>query len=502
MRWRFLAAAVVLALLIPAAAAYGQHSNIADSGRKIVNLADHNFSVAWITDQATDASVEYGTACNHTDSSQTEDLPSDGYVHLVDISSLNESTTYYYKLVDGTTVNDNGGACFKTKTFPQLNLAAPTTVYGYVKFPTSPCSSPAVGTLVIFTFTQGSTTTLPQAVMSDSGGSYNIVVGSALDSQGNPVYIQNGDTMHVSATATSSDTDSKDGTYNPPDFELQQLPDLCLPQTPPNQSPTSVPTSTPTTTPTETATSVASDTPTVTPTETTTDTPTTTPTDTSTPTDTATPTETATVTDTPTVTGTPPTSTPTVTGTPPTSTPTRTPTPTVTATATRTPTATPTGSPTPTGAVTAQATASPTPTPTPTDTSTPTATSIPTSPPIPTSTSAEATPSSTTRPTAKPTKKPTTQPKLKVQAYMADGYIPMGERERLIVNTHAGAYIDMLVVYSNDLDVVAASGKANKHGRWKYSFQIKTRVPGGATTWVTVVRGSHYVVRRLHFTVL
>jgi hypothetical protein len=93
------------------------------------DVRDGSFVVTWSTDIATDAHVDWGTtiALGNT----TSDLVASTTTHLVTISGLTPSTTYFFQARSGATVDDNGGSFYTCTTGPNLGIPSPgRTVFG------------------------------------------------------------------------------------------------------------------------------------------------------------------------------------------------------------------------------------------------------------------------------------------------------------------------------------------------------------------------------------
>jgi hypothetical protein len=218
--------AALAGALVPA---YGRGANAAGAAPQVVNLTDHDFSVAWQTDTQTDGSILFGTSCaNAVNGGQAEE-DSDGTVHLVDAGgNLQADTTYYYKVVSGGVTDDNGGQCYQVHTFHQLSsLGTPDAVWGNLF--AADCTTPFSGALVTLTIQHNSTTSLPLAATSAASGEWVITVGNALDSSGNPLTPVSGDQVTIVAAGGPDSSVSKTVTYKPPENAPAQMPDLCLP---------------------------------------------------------------------------------------------------------------------------------------------------------------------------------------------------------------------------------------------------------------------------------
>ena len=93
-------------------------------GVQVANITDTGFTVAWITDAAIpgSGSVVYGTSpANAFNGSQIESAPPPGArgdIHVVQVSNLLASTTYYFAVATGGVQDNNGGQYYNVKTGP------------------------------------------------------------------------------------------------------------------------------------------------------------------------------------------------------------------------------------------------------------------------------------------------------------------------------------------------------------------------------------------------
>ncbi|HZT97842.1 MAG TPA: hypothetical protein VFB34_13495 [Chloroflexota bacterium] len=171
---RMIASALALLALVAFGAAGLTHTASAATNSRIqvVNISDQSFGVAWFsTGKVASSSIEYGTSCA-TASAKASEMPSDGFAHLaVTSGGLAANTTYYFKIVSGSSVDSNGGKCYQARTFPAESLPPPPNgIYGTVR--TAGCKSTAPGSLIIVTVQHktktGITTSSTMATMSST----------------------------------------------------------------------------------------------------------------------------------------------------------------------------------------------------------------------------------------------------------------------------------------------------------------------------------------------
>lgn len=104
------------------------------SGVRVTNLRARSFSVTWLTDLPAGGQVRYGTvpaALSQTAFDDRGAAISDD-THHVTLSGLQPSTTYYFDVVSGQTVDDNGGSHYTATTGPELAPPASDTAFGQV----------------------------------------------------------------------------------------------------------------------------------------------------------------------------------------------------------------------------------------------------------------------------------------------------------------------------------------------------------------------------------
>lgn len=271
---------------------------------RVSNVRDIYFVVSWITDEPSSGEVRYGTSPSlGMVANDVRGAGYTGYTHYVAVTGLAPSTLYYFDVVSGATVDDNGGAHYQVTTGPTLSPPTSDAAWGLVY--QSDGTTYAEGAIVYIRVQDnngiGSSgqSALMSALVADSGYWFANLRSARTQDLGSYFdYSPSGDQVSLEAQGGNMGQ----ATLVVDTANDSPAPAMVLAQ----------PTPTPTLSPTPSSTPTPSHTPTVTPTPTNTETPT------------------------PTLTGTPPTATPTPT---PTLTPTftQTPTPSVTPTPTNTP---------------------------------------------------------------------------------------------------------------------------------------------------------------------
>ena len=120
------------------------------SQMRITNVRNGSVSISWITDSPATGYVNFGptTALGSTVYDDRGNTTVDD-THHVTLSGLSPETTYYFDVVSGATVDDNGGTHYSVTTGPTLGLPVSDTIYGQVF--KADGTTPAGGTIVYIT---------------------------------------------------------------------------------------------------------------------------------------------------------------------------------------------------------------------------------------------------------------------------------------------------------------------------------------------------------------
>ena len=95
--------------------------NTGASSVKVTNITDTGFTVIWVSKQKEEGTVKYGTSATQLNSvaSDRRDgnvVKSKYYIHSVDVSGLQPKTKYYYNVISGSDIYNNGGNGFSVET--------------------------------------------------------------------------------------------------------------------------------------------------------------------------------------------------------------------------------------------------------------------------------------------------------------------------------------------------------------------------------------------------
>lgn len=125
-------------------------ADVSISEIRVTNVRDGSLTVSWVTDGPATGYVNFGptTALGSTAHDDRGDTTVDD-THHVTLSGLLPETTYYFDVVSGTTVDDNGGGHYTVTTGPTLGLPPSDTIYGQVLLADG--LTPAQGAIVYIT---------------------------------------------------------------------------------------------------------------------------------------------------------------------------------------------------------------------------------------------------------------------------------------------------------------------------------------------------------------
>ncbi|NLE76976.1 MAG: DNRLRE domain-containing protein [Chloroflexi bacterium] len=120
------------------------------SEMRVTNVRDITFTVSWITNEASNGVVHYGTtAALGSTANDSRGAGHVGNTHYVVLTGLAPDTLYYFDIQSGTTVQNNGGSHFTQTTGPTLTPPVSDAIYGPVWMAGG--SVQAVGSIVYIT---------------------------------------------------------------------------------------------------------------------------------------------------------------------------------------------------------------------------------------------------------------------------------------------------------------------------------------------------------------
>lgn len=156
------AAACIIALLVglqpgspgPALAAGPQDPASVISGSvRVTNVTYGAFTVSWLSSDAVTGAIRYGATPDAVSTIAGDEVPGPHRVHHALVWPLSENTRYFYDILTGSSVDDNGGVHYLQTTGPTLGLPAlDHTICG-----------------VVVTATQATTNAVVYATLQDAG---------------------------------------------------------------------------------------------------------------------------------------------------------------------------------------------------------------------------------------------------------------------------------------------------------------------------------------------
>ena len=141
---------------------------------KTSNHTSAAVTISWITGGDNEGRVHYSKDSNLSNPSIAYDTRGQAFVgcnHYVDITNLEKETTYYFEVVSGGGVDNNGGRYYSFKTMKEpSNPPGMCLFYGYVYQEDE--ISPAEGAIVYLRITHSGVNSYPLSKLIDSKGSF------------------------------------------------------------------------------------------------------------------------------------------------------------------------------------------------------------------------------------------------------------------------------------------------------------------------------------------
>ena len=173
---------------------------------RITNVRDVSFTVSWLTNVESTGEVRYGTDPNDLNQTAYDErgAATSDDTHYAIVSDLQSETTYYFDVVSGGTIDDNGGAHYSVTTGPSLGLPASDLIYGQVFKEGG--TTVAEGTIVYITLSDvdevdTSGQAAPLSSLVDSDGYWRTSLGNArtADLSDYFIYSASGDRVELEA---------------------------------------------------------------------------------------------------------------------------------------------------------------------------------------------------------------------------------------------------------------------------------------------------------------
>ena len=169
---------------------------------RVSNHSSSSVTISWVTSSVTDGIVNYGltTALGKSAS----DARADDDTHWVQIEALAPETIYYFEVVSGDVIDDNGGDFY---TFTTTKIGAGVSYLIYGKVLKQDGFTPADGTIVYVTVTHNSNESYPLSSVTDSSGNWSVNLGNLKNPSTNDIFSYSaGDAIHLFAQGAADGT--------------------------------------------------------------------------------------------------------------------------------------------------------------------------------------------------------------------------------------------------------------------------------------------------------
>lgn len=109
-------------------------TNIVPGSVRVTNVRDGGFTVSWLTTESVTGAIRYGLSPGSLSNTAYDDRGDNfsGRTHHVSLGNLLPETWYYYDILSGDTVDDNGGVHYIYATGPTLWIPSVQGIYGQV----------------------------------------------------------------------------------------------------------------------------------------------------------------------------------------------------------------------------------------------------------------------------------------------------------------------------------------------------------------------------------
>ena len=189
--------ALVISLMLPTFA----RATIQDI--QVSNNTNAAVTISWITDTENVGEVHYSEhpdLSNSLTAYDTRGRVFEGCTHYIDIANLKRETTYYFKVISGSEVDNNGGSYYTFKTMKEP-FAPPgiCVFYGYVY--QENCTTPAEGAIIYLWLTHNGVDAYPLSKLISSQGSFLFNIKEARSVEADDLFpsFTFGDPIHLGA---------------------------------------------------------------------------------------------------------------------------------------------------------------------------------------------------------------------------------------------------------------------------------------------------------------
>jgi len=172
---------------------------------RVSNVGDKAFTVSWVSQNAEQGRVHWGTSPDALDQTAHDDRgdTTEDDTHYVSVTGLAQNTTCYYLIVSGTAVHNNGGVPYEVTTGPSLDFQMPDVINGAVY--QADGTTPAEGAIVYARIGAASSQVLSALVDSSGNWALDIAPARAEDFQSYYAY-GDGDVLVLDAHGAAEGT--------------------------------------------------------------------------------------------------------------------------------------------------------------------------------------------------------------------------------------------------------------------------------------------------------
>ena len=184
----------------------------------VSNPTDRAVNISWITDSDTSAEVHYSPNPDLSNPLTAFDVRGEtfeGCTHYMSLTGLLDETTYFFEVLSGSEIDDNGGSYYTFTTMKEP-FAPPgiCPVYGFAYHEDG--TTPAEGSIVTLWITHGGVDSYPLSRLIDDSGSYLFTLRESRSAETNDLFpsIDVGDPIYLEAIFCDGYAASKDFAFS------------------------------------------------------------------------------------------------------------------------------------------------------------------------------------------------------------------------------------------------------------------------------------------------